>query len=171
MTDPRLKSSKNPQILTTISVMVGSQTPLLQNPVLHGVPSGSISSGCITKQEVLRFWKENSQHWLMTFENISKRSYHSAASFAGIWSCVTHAGLQILSFAKGNTFASTAFATIDTFCTISHGKWGRASCCFAVTCSFLKKPKNKNLKYLITVQDPLGNSVWLAKKDNLMFLN
>ena len=68
MTDPRLKSSKNPQILTTISVMVGSQTPLLQNPVLHGVPSGSISSGCITKQEVLRFWKENSQHWLMTFE-------------------------------------------------------------------------------------------------------
>ena len=143
MTDPRLKSSKNPQILTTISVMVGSQTPLLQNPVLHGVPSGSISSGCITKQEVLRFWKENSQHWLMTFESISKRSYHSAASFAGIWSCVTHAGLQILSFAKGNTFASTAFATIDTFCTISHGKWGRASCCFAITCSFLKKPKNQ----------------------------
>ena len=144
MTDPRLKSSKNPQILTTISVMVGSQTPLLQNPVLHGVPSGSISSGCITKQEVLRFWKENS--WLMTTKIAKWRLYHSAASFAGIWSCVTHAGLQILSFAKGNTFASTAFTTIDTFCTISHGKWGRASCCFAITCSFLKKPKNMYAK-------------------------
>ena len=55
MTEPRLKSSKNPQIRTTISVIVGSQTPLLQKPVLHGVPSGSISSGCITKQDVFRF--------------------------------------------------------------------------------------------------------------------
>jgi hypothetical protein len=55
MTVLRLKSSKNPHILTTISVIVGSQTPLLQNPVLHGVPSGSISSGCITKQDVFKF--------------------------------------------------------------------------------------------------------------------
>ncbi len=38
ITEFRLKSSKNPQIRTTISVIVGSQTPLLQKPVLHGVP-------------------------------------------------------------------------------------------------------------------------------------
>ena len=57
ITEPKLKSSKNPQIRTTMSVMVGSQTPLLQNPVLQGVPSGSISSGCITKQEVFKFCK------------------------------------------------------------------------------------------------------------------
>lgn len=146
MTDPKLKSSKNPHILTTISVMVGSQTPLLQNPVLHGVPSGSISSGCITKQEVLRFWKRkymviNNQHHAVIWKI---KTHHSAASFAGIRSSVTHAGLQILSLAKGNTFASTTFTTIDTFCTISHRKWGRTSCCFSITCSFLKKQKKLN---------------------------
>ena len=59
ITELRLKSSKKPQILTTISVIVGSQTPLLQNPVLQGVPSGSISSGCITKQEVFKFIRQH----------------------------------------------------------------------------------------------------------------
>ena len=44
ITELILKSSKNPQIRTTISVMVGSQKPLLQNPVLQGVPSGSIGN-------------------------------------------------------------------------------------------------------------------------------
>ena len=38
ITEFRLKSSKKPQIRTTISVIVGSQTPLLQKPVLQGVP-------------------------------------------------------------------------------------------------------------------------------------
>ena len=59
ITELRLKSSKKPQILTTMSVIVGSQTPLLQNPVLQGVPSGSISSGCITKQEVFKFIRQH----------------------------------------------------------------------------------------------------------------
>ena len=38
---------------------MGSQTPLLQKPVLQGVPSGSISSGCITKQEVFKFIRQH----------------------------------------------------------------------------------------------------------------
>ena len=62
MTELRLKSSKKPQILTTMSVMVGSHTPLLQKPVLQGVPSGSISSGCITKHDVLRFIRQQRLH-------------------------------------------------------------------------------------------------------------
>ena len=59
ITELRLKSSKKPHILTTMSVIVGSQTPLLQNPVLQGVPSGSISSGCITKHEVFKFIRQH----------------------------------------------------------------------------------------------------------------
>ena len=42
-----------------MSVIVGSQTPLLQKPVLQGVPSGSISSGCITKHEVFKFIRQH----------------------------------------------------------------------------------------------------------------
>lgn len=59
MTELRLKSSKKPQMRTTMSVIVGSHTPLLQKPVLQGVPSGSISSGCMTKHEVLRFIRQH----------------------------------------------------------------------------------------------------------------
>ena len=58
MTELILKSSKKSQIRITISVIVGSQTPLLQKPVLQGVPSGNISSGCMTKHDVLRFIRQ-----------------------------------------------------------------------------------------------------------------